>query len=63
MFNGPIVFKEEDNKIKATIYWIKNGFEDSANIEADTIDELREKANEIIEERKPEDYWSKVTEE
>jgi hypothetical protein len=48
----------------ARIYWeCKNGTEDSALIEADTIHELREKAIEIVSIRGGQNPWSEIIEE
>jgi hypothetical protein len=40
------------------ICWVHDGYEDSIILRGESIEELQEKAAKIIEERKPDDYWS-----
>ncbi len=44
---------------RTKICWTKNGIDDSIILEANTVEELQEKAKAEIERRKPlENYWS-----
>ena len=45
-------------QMKAKICWVKGDVEDHMVIEADSVEELQRMAAEIVETRKPDDYWS-----
>lgn len=46
--------------MKARLYFQHADFTDSMEIEADTLDELREIGNKELKRRSPDDYWSEI---
>jgi len=51
------------DRMRATIHWVKDGIEDSMNIEASTLEELQKIAKQEVEKRGADDYWSSDFEE
>lgn len=45
---------------KARIFWTHGEQEDSVVIEGYSYEELRRQAQQIIDERKPDNYWSEM---
>lgn len=48
--------------MKFRIYLVYENHDDYVDLEGDTIEEIQEKAMNIINERDPDDYWSRQLE-
>lgn len=44
--------------VRYKICWVHDDYEDSIIIEGESIEELQAQAAQIIEARKPDNYWS-----
>ena len=46
------------DKVRFVIYWIKDGAEDYTMLVGDTIEDVQEQAQALVERVQPQEYWS-----